>query len=138
MSIFHILTSLQLKGCNCESARNGEGCVEEGEHCLTENCVYMAKLNYELPHPTTAMMVQITKGYYGLTQNEFKTRVSGHKTTFNHPKYKTSTTLSRKVWELKESTPPISLNIKFHKVKLAQSYTKESKTCLLFQAEKVL
>ena len=93
--------------------------------------------NYELPHPTTAMMVQITKGYYGLTQNEFKMRVSGHKTTFNHQKYKTSTTLSRKVWELKESTPPINFNIKFHIVKLAQSYTKESKTCLLCQAAKV-
>ena len=93
--------------------------------------------NYELPHPTTAMMVQITKGYYGLTQNEFKMRVSGHKTTFNHQKYKTSTTHSRKVWELKESTPPINFNIKFSIIKLAQSYTKESKTCLLCQAEKV-
>ena len=31
----------------------------------------------------------------------------------------------------------INFNIKFHIVKLAQSYTKESKTCLLCQAEKV-
>ena len=52
--VLHPETSLQLKGCNCESARNGDGCVEEGGHCLSENCVYMAKLNYELPHPTTA------------------------------------------------------------------------------------
>ena len=135
--VLHPETSLQLKGCNCESARNGDGCVEEGGHCLSENCVYMAKLNYELPHPTTAMMVQITKGYYGLTQGVFKIRVSGHKTTFNHVTYKTSTTLSRKVWELKESTPPINFTIKFSIIKLAQSYTKESKTCLLCQTEKV-
>ena len=45
--------------------------------------------------------------------------------------------VSTKVWELKESTPPISFNIKFSIIKLAQSYTKESKTCLLCQAEKV-
>ena len=52
-------------------------------------------------------------------------------------KRKSSTTLSRKVWELKEATPPINFTLKFSIVKLAQSYTKESKTCVLCQTEKV-
>ena len=43
-----------------------------------------------------------------------------------------------KVWELKEATPPINFILKFSIVKLAQSYTKESKTCLLCQTEKVM
>ena len=88
-------------------------------------------------HHITGMLMQCRKGYFGPTQNEFKTRHSGHKTTFNLPAYKTSTTLSRKVWELKEATPPINFTLKFSIVKLAQSYTKESKTCLLCQTEKV-
>ena len=135
--ILHSEKALQLKGCNCESARNGNGCVEEGGHCLTCNCVYLGKLSYEKPHTITRRMVRYQKGYFGLTQNQFKTRHSGHKTTFNLPAYKTSTTLSRKVWELKESNPPINFVLKFSIIKLAQSYTKESKTCVLCQTEKV-
>ena len=129
--VLHPEKALQLKGCNCESARNGNGCCEEGNHCLTCNCVYLGKLSYKKPHPVTRMMVQNEKGYFGLTQNEFKVRHSGHKTSFNLPAYKTSTTLSRKVWELKESNPPINFDLKFSIIKLAQSYTKESKTCVL-------
>lgn len=135
--VLHPETALQLKGCDCESARSGNGCVEEGGHCLTTNCVYHAKLSYELPHPTTGMLIQWIKGYFGLTKNLFKERVSSHKTTFRYPTYKSSTTLSRKVWELKEATPPINFTLKFSIVKLAQSYTKESKTCVLCQTEKV-
>lgn len=136
--VLHPETTLQLRGCNCESARNGNGCVEEGEHCLSNNCVYLGKLSYEKPHHITGILTQFRKGYYGLTQNEFKSRHSGHQTTINLPKYKTATTLSRKVWELKEATPPINFILKFSIVKLAQSYTKESKTCLLCQTEKVM
>ena len=83
------------------------------------------------------MMIQWIKGYYGLMANLFKARVSSHETTFRYPTYKSSTTLSRKVWELKEATPPINFTLKFSIVKLAQSYTKESKTCVLCQVEKV-
>ena len=130
-------TALKLKGCNCEGGRNGEGCVVEGDHCLTDNCVYLAKLSYEATHPITGLMVQNNKNYFGLTQNQFKTRFSGHKTSFNLQAYKNSTTLSRKVWELKEATPPIDYDLKFSIIKLAQAYTKESKACALCQSEKV-
>ena len=124
--VLHPETALQLRGCNCESARSGNGCCVEGDHCLSSNCVYLATLSYEMHHHITGMLMQCIKGYFGLTQNEFKSRFSGHKTTFNLPAYKSSTTLSRKVWELKEATPPINFHLKFSIVKLAQSYTKES------------
>ena len=55
--VLHPETTLQLKGCNCDSARNGNGCVVEGDHCQTENCVYLAKLSYEMPNPITAIWV---------------------------------------------------------------------------------
>ena len=41
--------------------------------------------------------------YVGLTGDTFKARYSTHKSSFTHEKYRTATTLSQKIWELKES-----------------------------------
>ena len=73
---------------------------------------------------------------YSLTSNPFKQRFSSHKSSLKLPAYKTQTKLSRHVWELKEANPPVPFQLKFSIVKLAQSYTKESKFCSLCQAEK--
>ena len=45
--------TLQLKGCDCEEGRNGNECIEEGGHCLTDNVCYLGKLDYEISHPVT-------------------------------------------------------------------------------------
>ena len=79
---------------------------------------------------------KVKKKYFGLTQNSFKSRHSGHKTSFKHPKYKTQTRLSRAIWRLKESNPPIPFKLKFSILKLARAYTRESKKCHLCAVEK--
>ena len=134
--ILHPEQKLQLKGCDCEEGRNGRECIEENSHCLTENVCYLGKLDYEITHPVTRTQVKIKKKYFGLTQNSFKSRHSGHKTSFKHPKYKTQTRLSRAIWRLKESNPPIPFKLKFSILKLARAYTRESRNCHLCAVEK--
>ena len=38
--------------------------------------------------------------YIGITGNAFKTRLTSHKTTFRHDKYRNETELSKFIWEL--------------------------------------
>ena len=134
--MLHPEQKLQLKGCGCAEARNGGECIEEGEHCLTDNVCYLGKLNYEISHPVTRARIKVKKKYLGLTQDSFKSRHSGHKTSFKHPKYKNATRLSTAIWALKESDPPIPFNLKFSILKLARAYTRESKNCFLCSVEK--
>ena len=134
--VLHPEQKLQLKGCDCEEGRNGRECIEESSHCLTENVCYLGKLDYEITHPVTRTQVKVKKKYFGLTQNSFKSRHSGHKTSFKYPKYKTQTRLSRAIWRLKESNPPIPFKLKFSILKLARAYTRESKKCHLCAVEK--
>ena len=94
---------LQLKGCGCQEARNGGECIEEGKNCLTDNVCYLGTLDYEINHPVTRTRLKVKKKYFGLSQDSFKSRHSGHKTSFKLPKYKASTKLSTAVWKLKDS-----------------------------------
>ena len=132
--VLHPEKILQLKGCNCPNGP--DNCVVEGGHCLTDNVVYCGQLNYEQEHPITRVKENVRKDYFGLTSNQFKIRFSSHKSSIKLPAYKTQTRLSRHVWKLKEANPPVPFQLKFSIVKLAQSYTKESKFCFLCQAEK--
>ena len=132
--VLHPEKIMQLKGCSC--ANGPDNCIVEGGHCLTDNVVYLAQLNYEQDHPITGVKESVRKDYFGLTSNQFKIRHSSHKSSLKLPAYKTQTRLSRHVWKLKEKNPPIPFQLKFSIVKLAQSYTKESKFCFLCQAEK--
>ena len=91
--------------------------------CLTDNVCYLGKLDYEKSHPVTRARIKVKKKYLGLTQDSFKSRHSGHKTSFKHPKYKNATRLSTAIWALKESDPPIPFNLKFSILKLARAYT---------------
>ena len=40
--------------------------------------------------------------YIGLTEGNFKTRFNGRKQKFRHEKYRNSSEISKKVWELKD------------------------------------
>lgn len=125
---------LKLKGCSCEGGP--DNCIVEGGHCLSDMVCYLGKLKYEQAHPTSGLLREVAKDYFGLTENEFKKRHSGHKTSFNLPAYKTATKLSIAIWKLKEANPPIPYQLNFSIVQLAQSYTKEAKFCFLCAAEK--
>ena len=84
-----------LQSCNC---RTSTECPLEGK-CLTKSIVYEA----------TVKTSEDTYTYIGLTGDTFKARYSTHKSSFKHEKYRTATTLSQKIWELKESNVDYTL-----------------------------
>ena len=83
------------QSCNC---RTSTECPLEGK-CLTKSIVYEATLKTS----------EDTYTYIGLTGDTFKARYSAHKSSFKHEKYRTATTLSQKIWELKESNVDYTL-----------------------------
>ena len=124
---------LELKGCSCDDT---DDCIVEGGHCLTDNVCYLGNLKYEQAHPTTGQLRELSKDYFGLTENQLRKRISGHKTSFNLPAYKNATKLSIAIWKLKEANPPIPYQLKFFIAQLARSYTREAQFCFLCAAEK--
>ena len=72
------------KLCNC---RNSDLCPLEGE-CLTTSVVYEATLTTDDAEKHT---------YIGVTEDTFKKRWTGHKSTFKNNRYRTATKLSEKV-----------------------------------------
>ena len=84
----------------------------------------------------TVLVKYIFKVTLGIRHSGHRQRHSGHKTSFKHLKYKTQTRLSRAIWRLKESNPPIPFKLKFSILKLARAYTRESKNCHLCAVEK--
>ena len=125
---------LKLKGCSCDDGL--DDCIVEGGHCLTDNVCYLENLKYEQAHPTTGQLRELSKDYFGLTENQLRKRISGHKTSFNRPAYKNATKLSIAIWKLKEANPPIPYQLKFFIAQLARSYTREAQFCFLCAAEK--
>ena len=89
---------------------------------------------YKETNPRTNLEEEKCKFYLGLTENTFFERHKLHKTSFNNPSYSGSTSLSSFVWELKRLG--ISYEINFSIVKLAKSYSRESKVCDLCLTEK--
>ena len=108
------------RSCNCQKLP----CLLGG-NCLSQDIIYEATI-------TTASQVF---NYIGLTADTFKKRYQGHLSTFNNPKYRTSTRLSEKVWELKESSTPFKTTWKI--VRRGKSYSGGSRTCDLCLTEKV-
>ena len=66
-----------------------------------------------------------TETYVGLTENEFKTRYTNHKASFNNYEKPNSTELSKYIWNLKNNN--ISYSIKWKILKRAKSYNNASK-----------
>ena len=91
------------------------------QNCLVTNVIYEATINANLPNYQE-------KKYIRLCESKFKKRFANHKSSFNHERYKNSTSLSVELWKIKEEngTPTVTWRI----VKKAKAYTSESKHCL--------
>ena len=97
------------------------------EKCLTENVIYEATITTPEPDNTV-------KKYIGLCETSFKKRYANHKKSFNHERYKNSTTLSTEFWRLKNAN--LNPFITWRIVRTAPSYHLESKKCQLCLADK--
>jgi len=75
-----------LKACNCQRPAD---CPMTGD-CLRSSVVYQATVTTEDSWPA--------QSYIGLTENSFKTRFANHKSSFNEPKKRLGTELSKHVW----------------------------------------
>ena len=85
------------KNCNCRDKPN---CPVENK-CLTENIIYKATVNHNNTKVT----------YIGSTTNSFITRYTVHKHSFTNENQKSSTTLSKYVWNKKVDPKNISWEI---------------------------
>ena len=111
------------KDCNCRQAAS----CPLGGKCLTSGIVYAADI--------TRTDNGQTFRYTGLTENTFKQRYYQHTSTFRYPKHRHSTELANKVWELKESDTPYS--IQWSIIERANPYSNVSKSCNLCVTEKL-
>ena len=109
------------KMCNC---RKPEECPLNG-NCLQSTVVYEANINTK----------DIKYNYIGLTEGTFKTRYSSHVSSLKHDKLKTSTELSKKVWELKDNGTPYE--IKWRIIQNAHPYRGGGRYCDLCLTEKL-
>ena len=108
------------KTCNCRAAT----CPLDGK-CLTQSVIYEATLK----------TCNDTFTYIGLTEGPFKTRYNGHKQTFKHDKYRNSTEMSKKVWELKDKN--VDYDISWKVLQQAHPYKGGGSLCDLCAAEKL-
>ena len=88
--------------CNC---RNKDDCPLEGK-CLTESVIYQATVTRS---DTTKQ-----ETYFGLTENQFKTRYRSHVSSFKNIKYRNSTELSKHIWTLKDANVQYSIKLESH------------------------
>ena len=107
--------------CNC---RKKVHCPLNGP-CLTPSIVYQANVT---------LTNQISRIYIGMTEHDFKTRYRNHILSFNNRRYSGSSTLSKFVWELKESYTESS--IEWSILKYANAYKSGRKTYNLCLAVK--
>ena len=72
--------------------------------------------------------------YIGLASTTFKLRLGNHKKSFNHKKYSKETTLSQKIWQLREEG--IEVDIKWKLIERAQPYSPITGLCALCTLDK--
>ena len=108
-----------------------------GGNCLTHSLVYRGELKYQITNPRTGILESKTKNYIGLASTSFKERHKTHNTSFNHVKYRTSTSLSSHIWNIKEKNVN-QFDLKFSILKLCRTYSKESRSCELCLNEKTI
>ena len=109
--------------CNC---RIKQDCPLNGK-CREKNVIY--KCVASVPNKPD-------KVYIGLTEHEFKTRYSGHKTSFKYKKHAKSTALSIYFWNIKEKEkidPILTWSI----LKSVPAYSNITKRCPLCLQEKL-
>ena len=106
--------------CNC---RNPDSCPLNGE-CLKKCIIYQA----------TVSTNQKVETYVGLTENTFKIRFTNHKASMEHSGKRSSTELSKYIWELKDRNE--QYNIKWKVLAHARAFNPSSKRCNLCLLEK--
>ena len=111
----------ELAGCNCTQVI-GE-CPLDG-NCKVRGVIYRAEVSTE----------NETFTYTGLTSRSFKDRFYGHRRTFKEKIPEESTTLSRKVWGLKEKNEDFS--IKWSIVDRGTPFNPKTRRCNLCTKEK--
>ena len=110
--------------CNC---RNKEHCPLDG-NCREKAIIYECTVS-------SIDENNEEKKYIGATEGEAKQRVATHGTSFNDEKYRTSSELSKYIWELKEKSAEYSLKWKI--IDKSKPYTNGSKQCNLCTTEKL-
>ncbi len=75
-----------------------------------------------------------SESYVGLTDPEFKLRYANHKQSFNIPKLRNATELSKYIWSLKEKNK--NYNITWRILGKTTSYSNKTKQCNLCILEK--
>ena len=107
--------------CNC---RKKNDCPLEGK-CRIKSVIYQATISAgnESFH------------YVGLTESEFKTRFNNHKQSMRNDKYRLSTELSKKYWDLKDrgQTPSVKWKI----LQQARPYKVGQSNCDVCSSEKL-
>ena len=108
------------KKCNC---RDKSACPLQ-QNCQQQDVVYQATI--------TNPPKKETKKYIGSTTH-FKTRYTGHKSSFKIERNKTATSLSDYIWKNNLNNE----NIKWEILRKSSSYVAGQKHCLLCSSEKV-
>ena len=109
------------KECSCQDPSK---CPVEGK-CLTKGVIYQAIVKQTLSGHE--------ESYCGLTDSSFKLRFDGHNNSFRHEKYKTKTTLSSHIWDLKSKH--IDFELSWRILSKARSYSPSNKICNLCNRE---
>ena len=87
----HIRIRTSLKSCNC---RKPSDCPMAGNY-LKGSIAYQATVTTEDSKPNQT--------YVRLTENAFKIRYANHKASLNNPNKRTSTELSKHIWNPKDT-----------------------------------
>ena len=104
--------------CNC---RNKNQCPLDGR-CQVSNIVYESKV--------TSLPEGDEKFYLGICSTSFKDRLGTHHSSFNHRKYKTSTELSKYVWDLKDTNKGYNISWRLVKKVYGRPVRNFCKLCL--------
>ena len=109
--------------CSC---RNKQQCPLEG-NCLAECIVYQA---------TVTAATKPTRHYFGLTEDNFKTRYNTHIHSFRAEQCRKATELSKYVWDLKSEN--LECDIKWKLVQKAEPYRCDTRRCDICLGEKMV
>ena len=108
--------------CNCVTPDN---CPLNGM-CLSKAIVYKANVPAE----------EVSNFYFGLTEPAFKFRYNNHISSFNNREKRTSTSLAKHVWDIKDKN--MHYDIDWEIIRYAAPRKSGSRTCDLCLSEKVL
>ena len=104
----------------------------QGNKCRSKNAVYQATVTVA-PRPEVRDEVEEVHTYVGAT-HDFKERYYGHRSSFNLEASRTSTTLSKFVWKMKDEGRQYT--IKWRIIDRGAAYRPASKRCNLCLKEK--